>query len=264
MELNQFFKKLGLDEKEAEIYLTLLKYGASPASVIATKVSLKRTTIYYSLDNLIKKNFVKQTIQHGIKYFIPTDPEDINRVIEGQINKLNTLKKDLKTNLAVLQTLKNESTEKPKITYYEGSEGAKKAYEDIIDSETEVLEIDLPDDIHKSLSEEWVHDFVRRRIEAKVFLRALIPETEVSKNYLLNDPAEFRKCIALPPELKLPMHSTISIYDNKINIINLKHNPFGIIIENRFLAETMRTLYELAWESAERKTKEVKAKRKSK
>lgn len=262
MGIQSLFEKLGLDEKETEIYMTLLKFGPSPASIIATKVSLKRTTIYYSLENLIKKDFVKQTIQHGIKYFIPLDPADLTKVLDNRINKLNNIKNDLKTEIAILQTIQNEASEKPKITYFEGNDGVKKAYNDIITSESEVLEIDLPDDIHKTLTKEWVDDFVQRRIKAKVFLKAIIPETEIGKEYVLNDPKEYRQCMALPAELMLNMHSTISIYDNKINIINLKNSPFGIIIENKYLAETMKTLYNLAWERAEEKIAALKKKAK--
>lgn len=258
-EIAKLLLKFGLDEKEITIYLALLKLGPAPASLIATKVSLKRTTIYYALDQLIKKDFVKQSFQHGIKSFRPLDPEDLEKVLDQKISQLNGLRSDLQTELAVLQTFRNETPERPKISFFEGVEGVKRAYEDILKSATEILEIDLPDDIHRVLSSEWVNEFIKKRVQNKILLRALVPDTEIAKSYLLKDNKEYRHCIALPAK-EMPMHSSISIYDNKINIINLKNSPFAIIIENEHLAETMRTLYGLAWESAERKTA-VKRKR---
>ena len=253
MELKKLLQKVGLEKKEADIYLILLEFGPSPASIIAGKVNMKRTTSYHILEDLIKKGFVKKTIHHKIAYFSPVNPNQISGIIEDKINKLTTIKKDLKTHLACLQTLQNKPTEKPKITYYEGIEGTQKAYDDILTSKSTVLEIDLPDDIHKSLSEDWVKDFVKRRVKKKVFLKAIIPDTPVCLSYVSRDPKEYRHTIALPKQIHLPMHSSISIYDDKINIINLKKNLFGIIIENKYLAETMRSLYKLAWENAVQK-----------
>ncbi|MBU2523925.1 hypothetical protein KKG71_01905 [Patescibacteria group bacterium] len=253
MELTKLLEKIGLKKKESQIYLNLLEYGPSPASLIASKVNLKRTTIYHIIEDLIKRGFVKKTIHHNITYFNPVNPEQIDNLIDTKINYLNNIKKDLKTHLAVLQTLQNKPIEKPKITYFEGVEGAQKAYDDILTAESTVLEINLPDDVHKSLSEEWVENFVKKRIEKKVFLKAIIPDTPVCLEYVNKDSGEYRQTIALPKELKLPMHSSISIYDNKINIINLKKSIIGIIIENKYLAETMKSLYKLAWETAVQK-----------
>lgn len=253
MDLTTFFQKLGLDDKESNIYVTLLEFGPSPASIIANKVKLKRTTIYYILDELIKKGFVKKTIHHNINYFSPIDPSTISEMINTKIDRLKDLKKDLRTQMAVLQTLQNKPAEKPRITYHEGTDGARKAYEDTLTAQSEILEIDLPDDIHEAISEEWLGELIKKRVHRKIPLKAIIPDTPTCLKYHKLDKKQLRETIPVPCNKEnLAIHSSIMIYDNKINIINLKKNCFGILIENRYLAETMRTLFTLAWEAAQK------------
>ena len=54
MELYQQLKQLGLEEKQAKIYLASLELGPDTAQNIAYKASLKRPTTYVILEELIK------------------------------------------------------------------------------------------------------------------------------------------------------------------------------------------------------------------
>jgi sugar-specific transcriptional regulator TrmB len=58
MELLEPIRNMGLDEKEARIYLTLLQLKKATAYYVALKSGLKRTTTYATLDTLVDKGFV--------------------------------------------------------------------------------------------------------------------------------------------------------------------------------------------------------------
>lgn len=77
-------KKLGFSEKEAQVYLTLLKVGPSPASTLASRVGMKRVTAYNVLDSLKEKGLVSFRSSGRCRRYIPHDPEHLLRRLESQ------------------------------------------------------------------------------------------------------------------------------------------------------------------------------------
>ena len=70
-------ENLGLKEKEAKIYITLLKEGPSLANSIAKNTEILRSSIYDYLDTLTEKGFITYTIKSGKKYFQAVNPSKI-------------------------------------------------------------------------------------------------------------------------------------------------------------------------------------------
>ncbi len=54
-EYRQQIIDLGLSEKEADIYLTLLSMGSSTIDALAKETKIKRSTVYVQLKTLLKK-----------------------------------------------------------------------------------------------------------------------------------------------------------------------------------------------------------------
>ena len=54
-ELLNSIKDLGLNDKEAKVYLALLKFGEANVSDIADEAGMKRPTVYVILDEIRKK-----------------------------------------------------------------------------------------------------------------------------------------------------------------------------------------------------------------
>ena len=46
-------KNLGLSEKAAQVYLASLELGEAPVQKLAERAGLKRTTVYYVLEELV-------------------------------------------------------------------------------------------------------------------------------------------------------------------------------------------------------------------
>ena len=58
MMFQKLFSNLGVDEKEAKVYLSALEIGSSPVSEIAVKAKMNRVTTYGFLEKLVKKGMV--------------------------------------------------------------------------------------------------------------------------------------------------------------------------------------------------------------
>ena len=65
--------QLGFTEKEAMVYLILLRIGPSPASVVANRLDIKRATAYAVLNSLCQQGIVslrKCTMEEDLFHMI--------------------------------------------------------------------------------------------------------------------------------------------------------------------------------------------------
>ena len=58
------------------------------------------------------------------------------------------------------------------------------------------------------------------------------------------------------PKEKFPFSSDIAIYDNKVAISSLKGKLIGVIIESDSITKTLKSLFYLAWEAADKYQKD--------
>jgi sugar-specific transcriptional regulator TrmB len=102
----------GMLEKEAVMYLTTLELGNAPASSIARKANIKRTTCYSILRDFEQRGIATSIMRKEIAYFSVVDPEILLKQLE---DKYLTFK----NNIPELQALQAAAHSKLKIQYYE-------------------------------------------------------------------------------------------------------------------------------------------------
>ena len=118
-------QNLGLNEKEAKIYLALLKLGESTSVQIAKEIDVHRRTIYDNLNILIRKGLVGYKIKKGVKYFNASNPTSFKIFLEEKQNILKNL-------LPSLIERYKEKIIPPIFNIYTGKEAVKTILEDVI------------------------------------------------------------------------------------------------------------------------------------
>ena len=63
MDPKESLKHIGLNEKEIQIYLSLLELGSSTVLAIAKRSGIKRPTAYLVLQSLVEKGFASRIIK---------------------------------------------------------------------------------------------------------------------------------------------------------------------------------------------------------
>ena len=91
--------RIGFGDKEAEIYLALIKLGRANIAELMKKTSVERRTIYDVLERLMQKGWVSYHEENKKKYYAPAKPELILEDLEHKkqefkeiIAKINALK----------------------------------------------------------------------------------------------------------------------------------------------------------------------------
>jgi len=236
---------LGLSKNEAKVYLTVLELGASFVSSIANKSGISRVNCYYILDNLVKMGIMSSFTQNKIKYYNVESPQII---INKQEEKLQKAKKIFPELLSITNSL----AYKPKIQYYEGLEGIKNIFEDTLSSKNELLGYTNLKDLPNVISEDFLKNYAKRKIEKNIKTRMLSPMSKEAKTYLEKYyPKEFDRNLVeifYVNSKEFNFDYEITIYENKTAIVSLNPSELmGLIIESPLYAKTQRAIFNLAW-----------------
>jgi predicted transcriptional regulator len=124
-------ERLGLSEKDAEVYLMVLKLGVARAADIARQIDLPRQTVYSILESLLSIGLIDQHDRRGIKHF-SAEPRRILEIIKREREQLAEAEHEVENELPELETIRFRPAALPKIQYYEGREGLKRLLEDIL------------------------------------------------------------------------------------------------------------------------------------
>lgn len=232
--------KLGFSPKEAKVYLALLEFGPRPASAIAKKTGYPKATVLFLFDNLVKKGYIKRS-QRGRIFSFYADPEDLDKEKKKEITQQD---KVLQETIPLLKEFQNPFSSPPKLLFFEGIDGCRKAYSLILESTTPVYEFAAHEDLLK-MGEDFMKNFIKERTRRKVFLHAIAQRSEIHDYFRKKDKTQQRDLKLFPPKLG-NLYSSIDIFENKVLLLNLYHDAFAILIENKEVAETLKTIHTLA------------------
>jgi HTH-type transcriptional regulator, sugar sensing transcriptional regulator len=240
-------ERIGLKEKEAKIYLALLKEGQSLANQLAKKTKILRTSIYDYLEILLDKGFVTYTIKSGKKYFQAVYPQ---KILESFEEKKETEKQALSQIVPELLSLYNTTERKTNVEVFEGKEGMKSVMSYILkENPKEILIYGSSGVSHKLLPffmEHWHKQRIKQKIPIKIIYNN-VPET---KERIKKGPSLKLTKIKLLPIKNISLTGTI-IYKEKVIItIWNSDTPLAISINSKEISKNYKDNFEVLWETA--------------
>lgn len=238
----------GFSEKESDVYIAVLELGRGSVSKISLKAQINRTTGYDILNSLVAKGVVSISGKEPKQEYAAESPTAITQYLKNMAEQTALhIKKseELMPEFDLLYSKEN----RPKIRFYEGTDGLKNVYEDTLTSSETIRAYATVDDMHNALPN-YFPEYYKRRAHKGISIRAIVPETETGKERKGYDIEEKRK-IAFVPADKYYFSPEINIYDNKVMIASWREK-LGIIIESQEISDAMKKIYELAWKEAER------------
>jgi sugar-specific transcriptional regulator TrmB len=233
-------EKLGLNEKQASVYLALLELGTASVYGIAQKAEIKRPTTYFVLDELK---------QMGLVNIIPRAKKTLYSAESPELLRMDLNKKEelLNRSLPQLLAIYNKKKEKPQVQWFQGKEGVRQIYKkiyasgnvDFFGTVQEVVKID-PEDLK---------EFVKTVKEKQLVVRELLSHTEADKEYAGTVMGQTHQTRFLPNE-------QIFLADSAIfgdNVVFFSFNPqiFAVMITSKEIAQSVKILFELAWSVAQ-------------
>jgi sugar-specific transcriptional regulator TrmB len=239
MNLEKLLEEFGLNEKEAKTYLACLELGPSKIQEIAQESGVGRVNTYYIIDKLITHGLISRTYKKDKMLFVAEEPEILAEIAERRAKRF----KNLLPNLKAL----SKGEKKPSVRYYEGEEGITTLYEDSLTAKTEIYSYNNVANLEE-LNSEYFNDYYKRRAGKNIFIKAIVNDGPMAREYKSKD-KELCREIRIVPEEKMDIEPECYVYDNKVTFMSLREK-IGVMIESKDIADAMKRLYELAWERA--------------
>jgi HTH-type transcriptional regulator, sugar sensing transcriptional regulator len=249
-------EKLGFSTKEADVYLALLELGSAIVSDVAKRSGINRSTAYILLESLVEKGFVSISEKNNVKLFSVTPPERLIQYLQDAVKKQTELVGLAHNLLPELKSLYVGIGPKPRVQFFEGTEGLKTAYEDTLSAKETIRAYASIENMHKALPG-YFPEYYNRRAKQNIAIRAIFPDTPEAKERIKHNKTEARESLLVPSD-KYAFSPEINIYDNKIIFMSWVEK-FALVIESQELADALKKVFELSWVEAKRLNKKYDA-----
>jgi sugar-specific transcriptional regulator TrmB len=230
-------KELGLNEKEINIYLKLLAEKTSTASKLAKLTKINRTTVYLELDNLMQLGLVNYVIINSKRHYQAASPDKLIDILNFKRERI----------LSILPKLKVLNTYNVpfKTEVYEGKEGIKTFYQDVLKTNKDFLVLGATGKA-MNVMRYYYPQILNKLKKTKIKERALANYT--SKKIMDKHPKSHINIKYLPKKFYFPV--TTVVYSNKVAIQSLQNeNIYVIIITDENLAKSYNNFFEYIWET---------------
>lgn len=241
----KYLQEIGLNEKEAALYLALLQVDAASVIDLAKKTSINRSTVYVVLEGLMKKGLVSET-QIGKKvHYQAEPPERLETFVERQKAIFEVQQKRLKDIIPQIKSIQREVGERPLVKYFEGKEGIVSSMEEIFEAHDTggtaylVYPKDLLEDTF-TVDEKAKYKKLRigKDIRSKVFYTTtgeMVPDDGTGDRMKID-------------EKKYPITCDITVYKDRVRINTLGKSLAAIFIRSQDVADTLRSIIDLAFD----------------
>ncbi len=239
--LNFALKEYGLSDKEIKVYLALLPLGSINLQEIAKRVDIPRTTIYNTLNYLLKKGLVSFVVKKHVRYYKATDPQKL-------LDKLNEKKELINSILPNLKSLKETIKKSSSVEIYESRKGLFTVLSDIFKVNQMVYyfgSYTLSKEFLKHFPEHFRNLRLIRKISAKIVMDPYDEESFHKKEYQELTEMRFTNSLKNFPCM-------VFIYGDKVAIYTLQNDFIGIIIDNLEISKAMRLIFDMYWNIAKK------------
>ncbi len=246
--LEKYLQDIGLNDKEAIVYLSLLSVEHASVLDLAKKTKIKRPTVYIVLESLAKKGLVSETTVGKKTHYQAEPPERLETFVERQKLVLEESQKTLKDVIPQLKSMERSTGERPLVKYYDGKEGIISVVQSIFRTDSgdgdEPIYLIYPRDLldkyfPEQERKQYKQERLNRKVKSKVlytFEKGEIPSDEMGERIKIDGS-------------KYPITCDMAIYKDKVRISLLNKQFSSIFIQSKDVAETMRSLFRLIFDN---------------
>lgn len=236
-------QSLGLSEKAGKIYLTTLAIGTTTIQNIASKSGIKRPTAYSYIAELVAEGLLEKIPIGKKEYYRAADPNLLYNRAEQNL-------KGMKESMPQLLQLQGKTTGRPRMRILEGRKALTAVHAEIANANSIRFWADLT--AFENLFPEAFDSLSSAIANSQIRTREILPDTLGARKSSQRYAAVAGKYYASRIAKTGPIYNDSAIYGNTLAFFRIHElNLFVVIIEDPTIAATMKTIFDLAWESAE-------------
>ncbi|MGQ0527984.1 MAG: TrmB family transcriptional regulator [Alphaproteobacteria bacterium] len=253
--LQEVFATLGFRDEEVKAYLLLLDHGACPAGDLARLMGAPRPSVYGYLERLMEGGLVSQSMNRGVKVFVPEPGDKIRALYKRKIEELQAKERSLDVILPALQRHAGLTYMRPQMRFFEGRQGIESALEDILTAPAGTMTCSFwPIAAAISVtSSEFFRYHNAERIKRDIHVQGIWPRkqgVEIKKHPFLGSGPDFKREIRQAPST-IETHMGYWIYGHKVIFTSSRTESYAFIMESAEMAQLMTTQHRLIWGMSE-------------
>jgi predicted DNA-binding transcriptional regulator len=241
---SHILSKLGLAKNESEIYESLLKYGTNGVSQISKDTGIHRRNVYDTLNHLLAKGLVSETIGANENTYSPVTPRKLSEMVKEKETMLAEILPDLER-----MFIKEESPES--VCIYRGVEGWKNYLRDALEVGEDLYTIGAKGAWADERLHVFLADFLKKAKKKGIKFYTMYDGTkDTIPKHVQKTSMGSQKFLPA----KYANNSTIEIFGDRViifsNIANRKiDNSANLtVIRNRNVADAFRTWFQMIWD----------------
>lgn len=239
--LIDLIKQYGLNDTEAKLYKAALEIGEASVQDMARAAGVKRTSIYYMLDDLVSKGVLIALKRNKKTLYTATAPSDLLKSFRHRLQ-------DFEKTVSVLEEHRNSLFRKPAIYFLEGPSGFKQVWNMIFESHPKEYRI-MTEGLNflDFIKEKYIiNEIIQTKKKLGVVSKQIISDSAYARKIIAKDSAENRQSKLLPLHTKLPFTEIIA--PKMVAYISPRFNNVIFVVENEVFAESRRVVFDLLWE----------------
>lgn len=238
-------KNLGLKDKEINIYFTVLVMGKGTITDISKKSGIKRTSIYQHLEILLKEGLIYQTALKKRVFYSPENPKKLLRLLENKKEKIENSKREMEEIMPNLESLFAKSLSRPSISYYEGKEGIKETYYEMISDNKNIYSFFTPKKVFGLFTYEENDKLLMKLSNNGGMLYNLIEKSnEAEKRLKIKKYGKFVRNKILPDNFKFD--TDLLIGNGSIAMISFG-NLISVVVKDKAIANLQKNIFKTIW-----------------
>ncbi len=247
--ISEALEGIGLSKEQITIYFHLLQSGEAPVKTISSKTGVGRAFTYKILEQLISLGLAEKREEPGkVTVFSPRHPERLKELAGSKEAHIVEAKKLFEENYGELSSLYNMLSGKPHVQFFEGLDGLRNVYDDIlkIGKEIQIISSPLGKESEEALA--IIRAQIEKQAARKIPTKAISPRSgPITEERAAEDAANLiTRKVVLAEKLNIP--AQIITYGDNVAITNFKDSVITVSVESAYIAETFRKIFDYIWE----------------
>ncbi|VVC03071.1 Sugar-specific transcriptional regulator TrmB [Candidatus Burarchaeum australiense] len=243
----ELFEKMGLTPGERKCYLALLEVGLTSAGPLIKRTGMQKSAVYFCLERLLDKGLASFVIRNNVKYFEAAKPSRLLEYLERKEKALEESKARVRELLPALEKIVPKK-ELRMARIYEGWEGMKSAFDDILDtlkSGDDYFVFSVSPEGRQERFRRFIKRFHVGRCRKKIVTKLLINEKLRDTVGRDREGEPYTEVKYVPASYLTP--AAINVYGDKVLIALWTETPTGFTIESKEVADSFRSYFKMFW-----------------
>lgn len=226
-------QRIGLGDKEANVYIASLELGPDTAQNIAKKAGVGRPSTYVQIESLKKKGLMSQFEKDGKTFFVCESPDRLRSLTTRLEDELIDRKSTIEKIVPMLNDLSRISEDATtRVRLFDNEEALRGLHQEYLSANNgEMLSISSVEISGSDIKSKVIYT------NEDAYKRGSNNATKLTQAKLVN--------------LKDGgFSSTINIFDDKVEILSYNPKLVGIVINNKQIVNSFKSLFSELWGSS--------------